>query len=163
MGAVDGTDVRHRLHSPAPVGQLAAVQVAPQAGRAEDHQPEAQEAFRHMHFVAHDRREIGVEHVACGRTEHHTGHTQLDATVEEQPELRQETDCDDMAVTRQHRDHQHHQRGGEHTYQNERPTPSKGIGHPCADRHARHGGDGESGEHPCDELRAVRSVVTSGA
>ena len=39
--AVDRTNMRQRFHSPATVGKLAAIQVAPQAGRAENHQADA--------------------------------------------------------------------------------------------------------------------------
>ena len=151
--AVDRTDVRQRLHSPAPVREFAAIQVAPQAGRAEDHQSDTQVLFRHMHFIAHDRSQVCVEHVAGGRAAHHVEHAQLDTTVEEQAELRQEADFHDVAVARQRHDHTDDEHNGEHIDHMERPTPTERVGHPCADRHAHHGCDGEAGEHPCDEFR----------
>lgn len=77
---------------PAPIGQLASVQVAPQAGTAVDHQADADIAFGHTDFVAHDRREIRVEDVGGGCAKDHIRHAELDAAVEEQTELPQETD-----------------------------------------------------------------------
>ena len=108
-----------------------------------------------MHLVAHDRRQVRVEHVARGRTEHHIEHAELDAPVEEQAKLRQEADLHDMAVARQYDDHQHDEHDSEHVDQMERPTPAEHVRHPCADRYPHDGCDGEAGEHPCDEFRAI--------
>ena len=107
-----------------------------------------------MHFIAHDRSQVRVEHVACGRAAHHVEHAQLDAAVEEQAELGQEADFCRMAVVRQHGDHADDEHDGKRVDQMERPTPAERVGHPSADRHTHHGGDGEAGEHPCDEFRA---------
>lgn len=125
------------FHAMTFVRQLAAVQVAPQAGAAVNHQADADIAFGHADFVAHDRRKIRVEDVGGGCAEDHIRHTELDAAVEEQAELPQETDLRRMRVTWQRHCHRCHQHGGEHRNQGKGDTPTKGIGHPSVGRCAR--------------------------
>ena len=64
-------------------------------------------------------------------------HAELDAAVEEQAELPQETDLRRMRVAWQRHCHRCHQHGGEHRDQGKGDTPTKGIGHPSAGRCAR--------------------------
>lgn len=137
LHAVDRSNVGQWFHAMTFVRQLAAVQVAPQAGAAVNHQADADIAFGHADFVAHDRRKIRVEDVGGGCAEDHIRHTELDAAVEEQAELPQETDLRRMRVTWQRHCHRCHQHGSEHRDQGKGDTPTKGIGHPSAGRYAR--------------------------
>ena len=155
LHAVDRSNVGQWFHAMTFVGQLAAVQVAPQAGTAVNHQADADIAFGHTDFVAHDRRKIRVEDVGGGCAEDHIRHTELDAAVEEQAELPQETDLRRMRITWQRHCHRCHQHGGEHRDQGKGDTPAESIGHPSAGRCADHGSDGETREYPGNELGAV--------
>ena len=101
-----------------------------------------------MQFVGKHGCQVGVPHIARGEAEHHSEHAEDDSTVGEQLELAENTHLRRHGTLRQHHEHDADHDYRQHVDDDETGTPTRQPRNPRTHRHAEHGGDGKSGEHP---------------